>query len=1411
MSRNSLLSLVAITDVTFHLTGTVAAKKGAAVNITSPDSFRNGQPCPYGIVDPHLGTNSHAYKCHTCFHDKYTCLSHEGVLILKYPVWNILAVPEGKKWLRIICHRCGNLLFKKEEVEKYPIASRLSDCSKITRSTPKQCSCGFIQPTVKKDESLPFLLRTIFETAYAEPTYLMPHDCLAIFNRISNDTVRLMGRDPLSGPREFILEAIKIPGVNVRPDIKKMQGGHATNDTLTTLYVNFIKANDALPSFLPDKIDKKLRQELIGLTEEFNKIIKLTNEHGPVGIAPRLKGKPGRFRKNMLAKRVFKTGRSVIVGDVTLELDQFKIPMSFATAIQIRATVQSFNKERLTTYVQNGQTKKYPGASTIVKKDGRRIIVSVAHEIDLELENGDVIYRDMIDGDIINVDRAPSLTASNISAMRVVVNRDPRIKVFAFNVNLTPLFNADFDGDCMMMFVAGCEESMYEIAQLAGPHNWFISHATGNPFLGQKEDGVVLLAELTRSDVLLDKYHALALFSNIAELPDFSEVTTITGRECVSELLKQTPINLTRGTTWYSDGIYANVINYDPLETKVVIDQGKLVQGILDKKTLGKDANGAIYHLISSDYGPKKALDVMFTMQQMGIAFGSQIGYTVGILDMIIPAEQKKEIDRINDEILLKSYKITERLHRGDIIPPIGMTTTEYYEKLQQETLRVTDDFRDTVLRGINPRFNNLFKMMAYGSKGSFGNLLNMLAIAGLKTVNGRMVSANYSFGRTSGNFTRGDPDPRSLAYIGNSYFAGMNKIEFLFNAMACRFDLISKALMTAITGEQNRKSNKSLESIVVHYLRRISKNKNIVSFAYGEDMHDPRKLERVRFPTVLISDAEFEKYKHPDYPEYFEAMRKDRKEYRSQFYRIENMNLRETVTEERKVGVDIQRTINDLIRANPDLLEEVDNLSDLVTRVEDFIANFPYLLMNHAQQAKGSKIPLHLRHVTFLMCMLIRTHLRPQVLVNRKIGAKLLTIIIDKIRIKYIGSLIEPGTAAGVISAMSFCEPLTQYMLDAHSRSSVVGGTSKSNVQICKEILQAKPLEKLSAPSMLLSLKPEYAYSEAKVQEVANKIEMMNLRRFVDAPGVFIFVEKFGAPVHSDHKQDESLIKDFVKLNVLLKVPNDLAPWCFKFKLDKSALILKNMPLESIVNKIRDVYSKCYVVYSPENAKDIIVRIYFRSIMFNNPPTAESMEALAQEMMDLNIRGVRGITNTEVTKMVRTKINEDGSISRDDTRYGITTAGTNIYDILDIPEIDPDLILTSATPEVASIYGAEAGRNKIVVELKNVGITVDPRHYMIYADEMTFTGDITAIENSGLKHREPNNILLQAGFSSPLAPLTDAALKTVTEEISGITAKLLVGGVPEIGTGYSKCVINKEFIRRNKKSVDEYLDILLK
>lgn len=1418
--ERSLLYNTSLASVRFSMGGTERVKNNSVVQITTDSLLSAGKPQEGGPYDLHLGTTTYDARCQTCYNSKRSCLGHEGSINLSYPVPSPMAHGEIKKWLKLICFECGKAIVESTVYSHLPRMRRLDEASKIARTRGKNChACGMSHPIVKKDEKEPLIMTAEIQEDKRQVSKetLWPHRIAEIFNRVSDETVRALGKSPDSHPKNFILNSITVPPTTIRPDVKKQGQAKSSNDDLTTMIGLLVKTSLALSNIVPTELNEKQQKSIIDLVNTYHDFIRGSSDTG-TSIAFRLKGKKGQFRNKILGKRVHKVCRTTIVGDSRIRPWELGVPMVFAKTIQPQETVQDYNRDRCMSYVQNGRNK-YPGCSGVLKKS-TGITYGAERLDDIVIENGDIIFRDTIDGDPGNFNRQPSMCQRNIGMHRQIVTRDPTIKAFRMNVCMVKQYDGDFDGDAMNLILSTKTAAINEIINLSDVGNWFVSHGTSSPGLGQTNDSVIGCFEMTRAGVVYDKYHAMMLFQNSDFLPDLSDMgpaDIMTGMDAISHVLASTPINYARKANFYFPDRVA-YIPYNPAEIFTRISHGKMTSGVLDKTAIGIGVPGSIYHIIHNEYGSRKAMESIYNMQQMSISHMNMIGYTIGPMDIMIPRATKEEIARIATDIISKSKYIASKLENSEIIPPIGMTVEDFYEQTQINTLSVADEFIEPILRVIDTEHNNIYKMFACGDKGSLGNINNVTSCPGQQLVNGERISEKFGVRRTLPYFTRFSLDPQARGFIANSFSAGLTLSEYFFSSMVTRFEFISRALATSVTGEQTRNAVKNLESAVINNFRWTMKDARVLQFAYGEDYLDPRLLERVKFPTIFMSRAAFDaKYKPADdmiafasIAAFYDQMVVDRDTYRAIFFKVENMNINQLISDERLIPFNPDRIIASCVSvdARPMNAPTVEQMAELIRMVSDVCDNAPYLLINNIQRMRRGFVPDFVSSAVLLIQIIIRSYLNPRMFIERNIDAKSLRVILDKIQLCYMKSLVDPGAAVGVIAAQEFSAPFTQAMLDA-TKKSATGGTSHNKIKKLKEIMGARDGDKLSSPAMFIMVAPEHRANKARVQEFANKIDVMKLGNF--AVSWHIYYEKYGAPVHPTTVHEIALIAEYTAGNPGLSPPPDLINWCIRVVLNKTTLILKNMSMELIISRMREQFPDTYIVYTPENAPQLILRVYIRNSMasLKNMATVDNISEIKDELLAMNIRGVESITNASLQKLVRNKVDDDGAIVRNDGTWAIRTSGTNLREIMTLDFVDKTTTSTDALSEMYDMLGIEAVRQKLCTELRLLIPDLNHRHYLEYADEMTMTGRVTSIERAGMRSRESSNVMLRMGFKNSIQVLEEAAVNTMKDTISGITAPLLVGSIPKFGTLYNSVAVDGEFVKKHVKSASSLLDEL--
>ncbi len=974
-------------------------------------------------------------------------------------------------------------------------------------------------------------------------------------------------------------------------------------------------------------------------------------------------------------------------------------------------------------------------------------------------------------------------------------------------------------------------QSRNECMSISKVSRWFISPQNQAPLVGAFQDGLIGLSELTKDGLRFNKWHAMQLFGDI-DTPwvnyNFTE-KNYSNRQLVSRLLPE--INLSGKEPSMYKQQYAAFLKYNPADIKVVIERGELKSGVLDKATSGQGVAGSIFHIIANEYGNDTALETVYNLQQIVHRFFAYHGFTVGIADINISEPAMAEIKRRIATMILNSRKITQRLNSGKLIAPLGTSLSEFYENEQIGALQAGDDFAHPILADIDLENNHMARLILSGSKGKLTNFVAINGAIGTQTINGKRFPMQAGWCRTSPYFVRYDTEPAANGFVSTSFREGVTSDVYAFMAGEARHGLISNALSTSVTGYQNRISIKNLESILVDNLRKSTKGMNVIQPLYAECGLDAAKMEKVKFPTIMISDSEFEtqyrtdiskidkKYRTPEIQELlvkeFKQLSDDRNKYRRIHSTLEDHNPKEYVfTNSKHMPINVFRIVEDTLHNYKDLIEKLSDdqkvldpkyAIELTTELCD---NLGYVFLNEMQKKRRRKLPKHITASTTLLQILIRSYLCTSYLIKKGVINHLLDIIVQKIVLTYKKALIESGTSVGILAAQCISEPMTQYVLDSKHRTGGQGGTRTNAIVRIQEILGAKDTETMKNPHMLIMVKPEYENDKLKVQEIANHIEMMHFGRFIS--DVRIFFESYGKPIHPDFKQEEDDIKDFEKQNYGMKVPGDLAKWCIRYGLNKEELILKSMKLETIVLAIRKNHPELFVMYTPENSDNLYIRCYLRNSMFKqtNDYYNDNVIFIMEEIKKVIVRGVKDLLATTVVDVVKNVKKDDGSYDIKKI-YGIYSTGSNMTDILLNPYIDPYRTQSDSIEEIERVFGIIAARNKIINEMIIALEGLNRMHCSIFADEMCYSGQVTNIQKTGLQKRENANITLRLSFQTAIQVIQDAAIHGLVDKISGISGPLVMGTNPNIGTTYNSVVVNQQFIQENIKSLESIAEEL--
>jgi DNA-directed RNA polymerase II subunit RPB1 len=1438
------------------IAGNTANRYDAVMSIENKDLLNHstGQPVVGGSYDSRMGTFSHMFKCGTCGLGHLECPGHLGKIESPFPIENPAFISEIRKWLRAVCLKCGAPMVDLEALaETTSRGSRLKKAAESLKPGKPCAYCGEPHPKIVKDTEDYFTFysempRPKGDTRPPARTVLYPNFIRDVFERVSDAAVEALGRPLTSAPRNLILTSLAAPPNTIRPSVRMGLGptGSASMHETTNMLQHIVGAVHSLPGTIPAVLDPKTIKTWSILRQLYHSLIVGTSANAnnssskkgrrvlmsgsqPVNsILRQLARKVGRYRKNIVGKRVWRISRSTISGNPQLKIDQVGLPVAFARAVSIKETVQAFNHARLLRFFLNG-TSRYPGCIRVQKKSTGKIHnVGGSPAKGFRLEIGDVIFRNIITGDFCLFGRQPSLERSSIGAHEVVVLMDPTINTFQMNVLATPPYNADFDGDQMNMWFPWNAMARVEAELLCHLHNWFISTKNSNAIIGQIQDSVIGLFEFTRQDAVVDKKRAMRIFAQTRDtLPSFAGHGTkarFTGRELVSTLLKPVPITLRRKPTWYSPAT-SPYINYVPSETMVVIERGQMKSGVLDKATVGAGAPDGLFQHIASEHGSRVALKMAYSMQQMAIAFLDIRGFTVGATDMLITEEGQLNLRDIIDNVLRKSELISEKLIRGELVPPIGMTTHQYYEHLQKQALGTPDEALKPVMLSIDPNWNGLAKLVLTKSKGKLPNLMHIMSMIGQIEINTNRIQPRFGFARTCAYYCRFTLEPEAYGFIHNCYLSGMTMPETIWAAMHGRFDLINKALSTASTGYSNRKQVLCFQSDIVDNFLCMAKDNRIMQLLSGHDAFDTRRVQPVQLPIVFMDNKQLRhEYllkvgkggSQAVFDEAFRRVQEDRDHYRATQLVFENNDFADLMTDVRLVPANVGRLVRDAAvqreeRSKAFKAAPPKVLTAMQEKVARFCQDLAYVYTNAEVEAADKKsghtsLPQYLFTATTLLQMYTRAELTGPKLA--RLEPEELDWVLHSISHRVSDAIIAYGTAVGIIAAQAISEPLTQYMLDSHHRS-VAGGTNKSGIVRPAEIFGAKSVKSERSPEMLLRVLPQYERDKAQVARIANQIELMTLGRFVF--DMALLYEGFDHLVYPPYLGDKDWLAEYKRHHPLQKSPGDLTRWCVRFVLDKATMVLKSMSLEQIVEHLRLKHPAIYVVHTPENAPTIVIRVWFRTAWFKTRLDGDQIFKRVQvEILPTIARGIPRIRSARVEEVTRHFPGPDGALNAE-TVFAVRTVGTNLAGVMRNPQIDPLRAVSSSIDDTRRMYGIIAAEMAITREIRRFMGDSAPneRHLLLCAIEITLTGRLTSLELSGAKAREPQNVLMGAVFGDPTSRLTAAAVAGTKSRVHGPAPCLAVGRAPKLGSIYNNFLIDEPFVQANTVSVDQLLDAL--
>ncbi|GAX18796.1 DNA-directed RNA polymerase II subunit RPB1 [Fistulifera solaris] len=1429
--------------------------------VTRYETTIQGQPVYGGANDPRLGS----------LHDK-SDPGYFGHIELARPVYHQGFIDRTLKVLRCICHKCSRIRIAEDDFKYQKSVQinnkkrRLDALAELLRNKKKCDHCQAPLPKYTKTDlhiTTEIPVDALQGIGGDSKQYLSGETAVKILKQIREQDIPTLGLHPQHARPDWLLvQVLPVPPLHVRPSV--VAGGTASEDDLTHQIVNVVKSNLSLkqahesgePDIVKEQFELALQHNVAAfMNNEIRGLPQITQRSGrPLKtIAQRLKGKEGRIRGNLMGKRVDFSARTVITADPNLGIQQVGVPRSVAMNLTVPVRVTAFNMHELSQAVANGPTQ-HPGAKHIIRSDGTRIDLRyVKNKSELLLSHGWIVERHLKDDDVVLFNRQPSLHKMSIMGHRAKVLD---WSTFRLNLSCTSPYNADFDGDEMNLHVPQSLTARAEAEFMMLSPRVVVSGQSNRPVMGIVQDSLLAVQKMSKRSVFIEKDLCFNLLMWVKQwngkvpMPAILKPKPLwTGKQLISQILPPIHLQAKANTGPGKDASGKTMPNtFNMYDSQVTIIEGELLQGIIDKNTIGKSMGGLI-HTIWLDQGHDATAMFMNQVQQLVNYWILQYSFSIGAIDAVSDEATMRQIESTIDKAKKQVQDLVRQGQLGELEVQPGRTMIESFEQLVNKVLNTARDHAGKSAQSSLDETNSVKAMVQAGSKGSFINISQIIACVGQQNVEGKRIP--YGFKKRSlPHFSKDDIGSESRGFVENSYLRGLSPQEFFFHAMGGREGLIDTACKTAETGYIQRRLVKAMETVMARYDGTLrTSSGQIVQFLYGEDGMDACWIEKQKFDSLTLNKAELEaRYRmdttNPDFgldeqglpflesevledcrrePEVQILLDKELETIRDDQATLRIiMKYREPNRESDPTSYapgNVLRVINNAIRqfrldrSKPSDLhpkQVVETVSSLLDRLVAVVGDDPLSVEAQA-------------NATTLYRILIRSLLASKrVLSEFRLTKAALEWVVGEIETRFFVAKVSPGEMAGVLAAQSIGEPATQMTLNTFHYAGVSAKNVTLGVPRLKEIINVAKTPK--TPGLTVYL-PVMVSSDEKVAElVVSLLEFTVLGDLVRKTEIYYDPDVKNTVVAAD----QELVKDFYAFSDIAEEElRRLSPWVLRMELDKDLVFVKKLQMNEISAQIAAEYgADLFVEISDDNADLLVVRVR----IVNDAQTGEGaqgedddddgmvgqeddvfLKRLEKSMLStLKLRGVDHV------KKVFMRGGAKRSTWNDEKGFGVQdewvleTDGTNLMAVLGVDYVDATRTVSNDIVEVFMALGIEGVRGALLSELRNVisfdGSYVNYRHLACLVDVMTMQGHLMAIDRHGI-NRVDSGPLLRASFEETVDMLMDAAVFAESEILKGVTENIMMGQLARVGTGQIDLLLDEEKVVREAVEVvvDEF------
>jgi len=568
-------------------------------------------------------------------------------------------------------------------------------------------------------------------------------------------------------PEWMILIVLPVIPPDLRPMVQ-LDGGHFATSDLNDLYRRVINRNNRLKRLLelgaPDVIvrnEKRMLQEAVDSLIDNSRRGKATSQRGHrelKSLSDMLKGKQGRFRRNLLGKRVDYSGRSVIVIGPELNLHQCGLPREMALELY-----KPFVISKLVEYNYANNVK---GAKRVLERSQPEVW-EVLEEVVKERP--------------VLLNRAPTLHRLGIQAFEPVLIEGKAIQIHPL---VCTAFNADFDGDQMAVHIPLSPKSVQEARELMLSSRNLLKPADGSPMVGPTKDIVLGCYYMTMEVLELQRGEG-KIFTSLDEVQYAYEMGAVDLHARIKVYSKQ-PVAPPLGAEWDVQPAFQREGVIETTVGRVLFNQHlppelRFVNEVLDKGKL-QDLVARCYQL----FGDEGTAQVVDRIKEAGFKYATRSGISMSIFDLTMPEEKGEILESASQQV----SEVEQQYRRG------LLTEDEQYAKVVELWTRVKDEVTNAVAGALDPTGPISIMAKSGATKQGMGPIAQLAGMRGLMAdASGRIIAMP----------------------IRSSFREGLTALEYFISSHGSRKGLADTALRTADAGYLTRRLVDVAQDVIIN------------------------------------------------------------------------------------------------------------------------------------------------------------------------------------------------------------------------------------------------------------------------------------------------------------------------------------------------------------------------------------------------------------------------------------------------------------------------------------------------------------------------------------------------------------------------------------------------------------------